>query len=190
MHNLWKPANQKVVCSSGVRRKNTDVVPSELLSSARNQYVAAAEQAITALFHQVCLRTRSSLRSPRTLKELHQAGFNSLNGRICRDLLCKWVSIMKKNKRPRYVERPSWWPQAVRYVPARKLKSSESKKVLFYMFYGEYGPAPLRKFYNAWRSLDRMEERDRKTLKRSFCIRRVFKANRTLRGYPSAENSY
>ncbi|KAJ5335682.1 uncharacterized protein N7506_005618, partial [Penicillium brevicompactum] len=101
-----------------------------------------------------------------------------------------WVSIMKNYKRSRYTERPSWWPRAVTYAPASKLNCLQIKEVLFYMFYGEYGPAPVREFYNASMTLNKMEERDRETLKWSFLIRRVFKANRELPGYPSAESSY
>lgn len=121
LHDLSKVANLKVVYSSVVRRKNTNIVPSELLNSARNKCVDAAKQAITALVHQVYSRTRSSPRSPRTLKELHGAGFKSLNGKICRNLRYKWVFIRRNYKRSRYTERPSWWPRAVTYAPASKL---------------------------------------------------------------------
>ncbi|KAJ5507046.1 hypothetical protein N7527_009189 [Penicillium freii] len=162
---------------------------SELLSNAKGEHVVIAEQAILALFREVHSRIRLSPPSPRTLKELYQAGFNSLNARICRDLLYKWVAIMRNTKGSRYVERPSWWPGNVRYTNAGELDGPEIKAVLFHLFYGEYGYVPLTKFYTAGRGI-KMKDIDQKTLSWAFCIRRVFKANIMLRGYPSALDFY
>ncbi|KAJ5249448.1 hypothetical protein N7524_011764, partial [Penicillium chrysogenum] len=126
---------------------------------------------------------------PRTLKELYQAGFNGLNARMCRDLLYKWVAILKDAKRSRYIERPIWWPENVRYASPGELYGPEVKAVLFYLFYGEYGYAPLRKFYIAGRGI-RMKDKDQKTLSWAFCIRRAFKGNITLRGQPIGSGFY
>lgn len=121
LQSLWKVENVEVVCRSGVFRSNTDIVSSELLSNAKGEHVVIAEQAILALFREVHSRIRLSPPSPRTLKEHYQAGFNSLNARMCRDLLYKWVAIMRNTKGSRYVERPSWWPENVRYTNAGEL---------------------------------------------------------------------
>ncbi|KAJ5454941.1 hypothetical protein N7530_012710, partial [Penicillium desertorum] len=181
--SLWKVENVEVVCRSGVLRSNTDIVSSELLSNAKGEHVIIAEQAILALFREVRSRTRRlSTPSPRTLKELYQAGFNGLNARVCRNVLYKWVAILRNDKRSLYRERPSWWPENVRYASPGELHGPEIKAVLFHLFYGEYGYASLRKFYCAGRGI-RMRDRDQKILKWAFCIRRVFKDHIMLRVY-------
>lgn len=118
---LRKVENVEVVCRSGVLRSNTDIVSSELPSNAKGEHVAIAEQAILALFREVHSRIRLSPPSPRTLKELYQAGFNGLNARMCQDLLYEWVAIMRNAEKSQYVERPSWWPENVRYTNAGEL---------------------------------------------------------------------
>lgn len=122
LQSLWKVENVEVVCRSGVFRSNTDIVSSELLRNAKGEHVIIAKQAILALFRIVRSRTRRlSTPSPRTLKELYQAGFNGLNARMCRDLLYKWVAILTDAKRSLYIERPIWWPENVRYASPREL---------------------------------------------------------------------
>lgn len=122
LQSLWKVGNVELVCRSGVLRSNTDIVSSELLRNAKGEHVIIAKQAILALFRVVRSRTRRlSTPSPRTLKELYQAGFNGLNARMCRDLLYKWVAILRDAKRSLYIERPIWWPENVRYASPREL---------------------------------------------------------------------
>ncbi|KAJ5704478.1 hypothetical protein N7536_000167 [Penicillium majusculum] len=94
---------------------------------------------------------------------------------------------------PKYkdVSRPSLQlgPENVRYTNAGELDGPDIKAVLFHLFYGEYGRVSLREFYTAGSGI-RMNDIDQKTLSSAFCIRRVFKANIMLRGYPSALNFY
>ncbi|KAJ5766728.1 uncharacterized protein N7511_004344 [Penicillium nucicola] len=140
----------------------------EIPSNAKKEHVVVAEQAILALVR----RTRLSQPSRRTLKELYEASFNSLHARMCRDLLYKWVAIMRNAKGSLNVERPSWWPESVRYTSASKLRGPEIKAVLFHLFYGEDSYVPLRAFYTACRDIN-ISKTDQKTLSWTFYIRNV-----------------
>ncbi|CAG8154986.1 unnamed protein product, partial [Penicillium salamii] len=119
---------------------------------------------------------------PSTLKELYQAGFNSLDARMCRDLLVKWMVIMGKMKGSPYVKKPSWWPENVEYQSARMLCGLEIKTVLFHMFYSKQGLVLFGRFYAARKDVNITEE-DEETLAWALCIRSVFKTDIRLREY-------
>jgi hypothetical protein len=118
---IWKAKTTEMVCRPVSLKNSTNAMSLEILSNAKGKHIAIAEQAIMVLCRQVQSQNRHS--TPRTLKELYQAGFNSLNSRMCRDLLNKWIYIITNAKRPAYVERPSWWPEEIRYTRPREMNA-------------------------------------------------------------------
>lgn len=120
LRSLWKVIHmKKTVCQPEDSKDNTDIRYIELVDGAKWNHEVIAKQAVRKLFGRV--RSRTRLSPPSTLKELYQAGFNSLNARMCRDLLYKWAIFMGKPKGSRHVKKPSWWPETVRYASASEL---------------------------------------------------------------------
>ncbi|KAI3097974.1 hypothetical protein CBS147333_9212 [Penicillium roqueforti] len=146
----------------------------KLVDGAKWNHEVIAKQAVRKLFGRV--RSRTRLSPPSTLKELYQAGFNSLNARMCRDLLYKWAIIMGKPKGSRHVKKPSWWPETVRYASASELDGLEIKAVLFHFFYSQQNCVLFGKFYAARRDIN-ITEKDEKTLSWILSIRHVFKTD-------------
>ncbi|EKV04608.1 hypothetical protein Pdw03_4940 [Penicillium digitatum] len=161
----------KTVCQPENSKDNIDTGYKELANGAKWNHEVVANQAVRKLFGRV--RSRTRLSPPSTLKELYQAGFNSLNAKMCRDLLGKWIIIMGKKKGSPYVKKPSWWPDKVEYQSARMLSGLEIKTVLFYMFYSKQGRVLFGRFYAARNDVD-ITEKDKETLAWTLCIRSVY----------------
>ncbi|CAG8171495.1 unnamed protein product [Penicillium olsonii] len=157
---------------------NTATPLKELVNGAKWSPEVVAKQAVRKLFGRVRSRTRFS--PPSTLKELYQAGFNSLNARTCRDLLVKWMIIMGKTKGSPYVKKPSWWPDNIKYQSARMLCGFEIKTVLFHMFYSKQGLVLFGRFYAARKDV-KITKKDEETLAWALYIRSVFKTDIRLR---------
>ncbi|CAG7951591.1 unnamed protein product [Penicillium salamii] len=174
LRSLWKVIHmKKTVCQPEDSKDNTDIRYIELVDGAKWNHEVIAKQAVRKLFGRV--RSRTRLSPPSTLKELYQAGFNSLNARMCRDLLYKWAIFMGKPKGSRHVKKPSWWPETVRYASASELDGLDQSSSFSFLlqstklcFFG--------KFYAARRDIN-ITEKDEKTLSWILSIRHVFKTD-------------
>lgn len=120
LRSLWKVISMETVCQPDNSEDNTDIKMHRANQRRQMEPWSRGKAGCTQTLWPSAL-ANTTFTPPSTLKELYQAGFNSLNARTCRDLLVKWMIIMGKTKGSPYVKKPSWWPDNIKYQSARML---------------------------------------------------------------------